>query len=227
MPSPLPGKYFVANEQECAGKTLTWLRDEVLWPDDALGSGPAPDNALQRMDALAATVPPGSNGVIFTPWLNGERTPVDDHTIRAGWHNLSLGNNRADMIRAVLEGVAFNSRWLMGVVEKFVGRPFPWLNFIGGGANSDLWCQIHADVMDREIRQVEHPIRANARGAALLASVALGHVSANDLGTKVAIAATYRPDPANRAIYDELFDEFTNLYKANKPIHRRLNAHRS
>jgi len=227
LPSPLPGKYFVANEQECAGKALTWLRDEVLWPDDALGGGPAPEDALHRMDALAATVPAGSNGVIFTPWLNGERTPVDDHTIRGGWHNLALGNNRSDMIRAVLEGVACNSRWLMGAVEKFVGKPFPWLNFIGGGANSDLWCQIHADVMNREIRQVEHPIRANARGAALLAALALGHIQAGELGAKVAIAATYRPNPENRALYDDLFEEFTNLYKANKPIHKRLNAHRS
>src|SRR5690606_9439242 len=137
--------------------------------------------ALARMDALAATSPPGSNGVLFTPWLNGERTPVDDHTIRAGWHHLSLGTTRADQVRAVLEGVAYNSRWLMGAVEKFVKRPFPWLHMIGGGANSDLWCQIHADVLGREIRQVADPIRANARGAALLAAVALGHVRPDQL----------------------------------------------
>ncbi len=225
LPSPLPGKYFVANEQECAGKCLTWLRDNVLWPDDSLGGGPAPDDALQQMDALAATVAPGSNGVIFTPWLNGERTPVDDHTIRAGWHNIALSTTRADLVRATLEGVAFNSRWLLGVVEKFCGRPFDGLNFIGGGANSDLWCQIHADVMDREIRQVAYPIRANARGAALLASVALGHATPADLSGKVPVAAVYTPNPANRQLYDELFGEFTKLYKANKAIHARLNRH--
>ena len=128
-------------------------------------------------------------------------------------------------VALVLEGVAYNDRWLHEAVEKFVGGRLDNIRIIGGGAQSDLWCQIHADVLDREIRQVEHPIRANARGAALLASVALGHVQANDLSTKVAIAATYRPNPANRAIYDELFDEFANIYKANKPIHKRLNAH--
>ncbi len=222
LPSPIPGKYFVANEQETAGKCLTWLRDQVLWPDDELGGGPAPDDALVRMDRLAATSPSGSNGVLFTPWLNGERTPVDDHTIRAGWHHLSLGTTRADQVRAVLEGVAYNSRWLMDAVEKFVRRPFPWLNFIGGGANSDLWCQIHADVLNREVRQVEDPIVANARGAALLAAVALGHVRADEIGRKVRVKHTYQPDQSTRALHDERFDHFRSLYKANKRVHRRL-----
>jgi len=226
LPAPLPGRYFVANEQECAGKALTWLRDNVIWPQDALGGGPPPDDALAQMDALAATVPAGSNGVIFTPWLNGERTPIDDHTIRAGWHQLGLGTNRADLVRSVLEGVALNSRWLLEAVEGFIKAPFGHLNFIGGGANSDLWCQIHADVMDREIRQVEHPIRANARGAALLAAVALGRLTPDEIGSLVPVKAVYRPDPANRVLYDSLFEEFRAIYKATKPIHRRLAAGR-
>ena len=80
--------------------------------------------------------------------------------------------------------------------------------------------------MDREIRQVAHPIRANARGAALLAAVALGHARPGDLSAKVPVAAVYRPNPANRDLYDELFGEFTKLYKANKAIHARLNRDR-
>jgi xylulokinase len=222
LPSPLPGRYFVADEQETAGACLNWLRDNVLYPSDALATAPPPEDVYQRIDRLAATAPPGSNGVIFTPWLNGERTPVDDHTIRAGWHHLSLGSTRADQVRAVLEGVAFNSRWLLDTVEKFVGRPFDGLNFIGGGANSDLWCQIHADIMNREIRQVEHPIRANARGAALLASLALGETTVGDLSRAVRITAKFSPNPAHRARYDAMYSEFKALYKANKAIHRRL-----
>lgn len=224
LPSPLPGKYFVADEQETAGACLNWLRDQVLWPQDQLETGAAPDDAFIRIDRLAASAPPGSNGVLFTPWLNGERTPVDDHTLRAAWMNLSLGSTRADQVRAVLEGVACNNRWLLGAVEKFVGRPFDGLNFIGGGANSDLWCQIHADVLNREIRQVEHPIRANARGAALLASVALGHCRVSELGGKVRVAATYQPDPANRAICDEMFAAFRSVHTQNRKMYRKLNA---
>ena len=163
LPSPLPGKYYVADEQEVAGASLNWLRDSIIFPDDALRQTTTPDDFFPLLDDVAATSPAGSNGVIFTPWLNGERTPVDDHRLRGGWHDLSLQTTRADLVRSVLEGVAYNSRWLLGCVEKFTGQPFPALNFIGGGAQSRLWCRIMADVLDRPIRQVEHPIRANVR----------------------------------------------------------------
>jgi xylulokinase len=227
LPSPLPGRYFVANEQETAGACMNWLRDNVLYSDDELRSEPAPEDVLARIDRVAATAAPGAGGVIFTPWLNGERTPVDDHTIRGGWHNLSLRTDRADLVRAVLEGVAFNSRWLLGAVEKFTGRPFPWLNVVGGGGNSAVWAQIHADVMDRPIRRIEHPIRANARGAALLAGVALGRVTVDELGAKVKVVEVHEPDPANRAVYDELFTAYRSIYRQNKGVHRKLNRHRS
>ena len=226
LPAPLPGRYFVADEQETAGACLNWLRDNVLYPEDEMGAGPAPGDVFARIDRVAAGSPPGANGVIFTPWLNGERTPVDDHTIRAGWHNVSLRTDRADMVRAVLEGVAFNSRWLLGCVERFCGRPFLWINVIGGGGQSELWAQIHADVLDRPIRRVANPIRANARGAALLAGVALGRVDVADLDTLVEVIAVHEPDPANRRRYDELYSVFRGIYKQNKGLHRRLNAHR-
>lgn len=224
LPSALPGRYFIANEHETAGECLDYVRDNVFYGDDALGTPPPPD-AYEQLGALAATAAPGSRKVIFTPWLNGERTPIDDHTIRAGWHNVSLAATRADLVRSVFEGVAYNSRWLLDVVEKFAKQPMDGLNFIGGGARSDLWCQIHADVLDREIRQVSEPQQANLRGAAFLAAVALGHAGADELAGKVRIDQTFRPNPANRAIYDELYGQFKALYKANKGIHAKLNAH--
>ena len=125
----------------------------------------------------AASVPVGSHGVLFTPWLNGERSPVDDHTIRGGFHNISLSSTRSDMVRAVFEGVALNSAWLLGAVEKYTKRPFPSLAFVGGGANSDLWSQIHADATGRTIRQIDDPVLANVRGAGLLTLLALGHLT--------------------------------------------------
>ena len=212
LPSPLPGKYYVADEQEVAGGCLEWLRDHALETGDD----------LRRLDEIAGAVAPGSNGVIFTPWLNGERTPVDDHTLRAGWSNLSLATTRAELVRSVLEGVAYNSRWLLATVEKFVDRPFPWLHFIGGGAQSELWCRIMADVLDREIRQVEHPIRANARGAALLAGIALGRIGVDDLARNVRVSATYTPDPANHAVYEDRYAEFRVLHKQTS---RRTKRH--
>lgn len=221
LPSALPGRYFIANEHETAGECIDHLIDHLLFPDDALGT-PRPDDPYAAVETLAASVPPGSNGVVYTPWLNGERTPVDDHTIRAGWHHVSLANNRADLVRAVYEGVAFNSRWLLEVVEKFSKHRMDGLNFIGGGARSELWCQIHADVLDREIRQMADPQQANARGAAMLAAVALGHATVADLASVAKVARTFHPDPANRSLYDARYEQFKALYRANKKIHAKL-----
>jgi xylulokinase len=161
--------------------------------------------------------------VLFTPWLNGERSPVDDHTVRGGFHNLSLSTTTDQMVRSVFEGVALNSRWLLEAVEKFAGRRLDTLAFVGGGANSDQWSQIHADVLGREIRQVADPVLANVRGAALLTLHALGRVSLDDIPAMVAIRRTYTPEVANAAEYDLLFEEFVTLYKQTKGIFKRLN----
>jgi xylulokinase len=127
------------------------------------------------------------------------------------------------MIRAVYEGVAYNNRWLMGYIEKFIRRPFPYLNFIGGGANSDVWCQILADVLDRKIRQVGDPITANARGAAFLASIALGYLTIDQVAERIPVKKEYLPDPSKRKAYDELYREFVEFYHRNKKMYRKLN----
>ena len=233
IPSGIPGRYLVADEHETGGACLTWLRDNVLFPDDALsapaGGGPAaaaPRDFFGTLNAVAASVPPGAHGVMFTPWLNGERSPVDDHTIRGGFHNLSLSSDRADMVRAVFEGVALNSAWLLGAVEKYCKRTFPSLAFVGGGANSDLWAQIHADAMGRTIRQIDEPVLANVRGAGLLTLVALGHLTVADIPGTVTVKATYEPDPVAGAVYAALLKEFVNFYEKTKGIHKRLNGGR-
>ena len=213
LPSAIPGRYFLANEHETAGACLLHLRDKLRLGAD-----------FDELNATAAEAPAGSHKLIYLPWLNGERTPVDDHTIRGGWSNLSLSHDKADLVRSVFEGVAYNSRWLLEVVEKFIKQEMPALNFIGGGALSDLWCQIHADVLDRTIRRVADPQHAGARGAAYVASLALGRSTPEELSRRVKIEREFTPNPANRAIYAELYGEFKKLYKATKPIHARLNA---
>jgi xylulokinase len=212
IPAALAGKYIVVNEHETAGACLTFLRDTLGLADN-----------FEAMNEMVDSVAPGSGRVLFTPWLNGERTPVDDHTIRGGFHNLSLSTSSAEMVRAVFEGVAFNSKWLLDAVERFAGRTFDSMAFIGGGANSDQWCQIHADVLGREIRQVEDPVLANVRGAALVTLLALGRISVDQIPTMVAVRRTFTPDPATAPVYDHLYKEFVTLYKQTKGIHKRLN----
>jgi xylulokinase len=223
LPSPLPGRYFAAAAQETAGLCFEYLRDHFLFADDGLGTGAVPEDFWARVEALASSAQPGSRGLIFTPWLYGERAPVADPTIRAGFHNLSLQTRRPELLRSIYEGVAFNTRWLMKYLERFVGARCEPIRFIGGGASSRLWCQIMADVLDREIHQVVDSRACNARGAALLASLGLGHLKVEDIPARVGIKERFVPTPVNRAVYDHQFEQFLALYRKNAPIHRRLN----
>jgi len=218
LPSAIPGRYLVINEQESAGACLTYLADNLGLGNDVSGG-----NVYEGFDRVAERVGVGNSGVIFTPWLNGERSPVDKHLLRAGFFNLSLETTQPDLIRAVFEGVAFNSRWLLGYVEKFAKHRMDDLRAVGGGANSAVWCQIHADVLDRTIRQVKDPILAGLRGVAFLAAVKLGHIQIADIPDLVEVAATYRPDPDRVAVYERLYREYLNLYRANRSIYARLN----
>ncbi|MDH4213415.1 MAG: FGGY-family carbohydrate kinase [Candidatus Thorarchaeota archaeon] len=221
VPSSIPGKYFVANEQETAGACLKFLRDNVFFGDDATRFNNP--EVYQEFDRIVEQVPAGSNGLIFTPWLYGERTPVEDHTIRGGLHNISLPVKREDIIRAVFEGVAYNSKWLFDLVEKFIKRKMDPVNMIGGGAQSDVWCQIYADVLNRTIRQVKDPIMANARGAAFIAAAGLGYCKFEDIPELVQYSNIFHPNPDNHELYRKLYHEFITLYKKNKAMYHRLN----
>lgn len=224
LPSAIPGRYFIANEQESAGACLNFLKNNLFFPEDELDTSKAPEDFYKRLDKVAAQSPPGSRGVIFTPWLNGERSPMEDHHLKGGFFNLSLEHKRCDMVRAVLEGVALNARWLLQYVEKMVKKEFAAINFIGGGAQSAFWCQIFADVFDRPIRQVKDPIVANSRGVAYLASVALGYLTFDEISEKIDIERTYMPNPHYRKLYSDLFKEFINIYTQNKAMYKRLNS---
>ena len=223
LPSAIPGKYFVANEQETAGACLNFLKNNIWCGDGRLTDGHQAD-MWAVLDEVAEKVPAGSNKVIFTPWLYGERTPVEDAFVRSCFFNQSLQTTREDLIRSVYEGVAYNSRWLLECVERFTKRRLDNIHMIGGGARSDVWCQIYADVLDRTIRRVKDPVQANLRGAALLASIALGYMTFTDIPERVEIAATFEPSSENRKIYDKLFAVFKKIYASNKAIYASLNS---
>jgi len=224
IPCAVPHRYLLTALQATAGGNLTFLRDNIIYhKDELLQEADVPD-IFKVLDQIADRVPAGSHDVMYTPWIWGERAPVEDRTLRAGLYNLSLNNTREDIIRAFLEGIAFNTRWLLSPVEKFLGRKVNSINIVGGGAQSDVWCQIFADVMNVEIKQVADPIYANARGAAWIAAVGLGEIKFSDISQLVQFKRTYKPQSQNRALYDEKFDIFKLIYKQMKDIHHRLNG---
>jgi xylulokinase len=223
VPCAIPGKYLMTVLQTTAGGNLTFLRDKILYhKDELLRDERAPD-VYQIMDRIAERVPAGSNGVVYAPWIFGERSPIEDRHVRASIFNLSLENSREDLIRAFLEGVALNTRWMLGPGERFLGRKLTSLNIVGGGAKSDIWCQIFADVLDINIRQVADPIQVNARGAAFIAAEALGYMQFEDAAQRVTIAREYAPRPEHRALYDRIFGEFVQYYRKTKQLYREMN----
>ncbi len=223
FPTAIPGRYQCINEQDLAGGCLSFLMDNVLFYENNHIPTIAPDEAYEALNRAARQIPPGSDKLIFTPWLNGERTPVDDTSLKGGFHNMSKTHTRDHMIRAVMEGVAYNTRWMLSFTEKYIGRRLSPINIIGGGAKSDLWCQIFADVLQRDIRQVNGPVHANARGAAFIALVGLGMIGFDDIPVLTSYENTYTPNPLNVPIYEALYKSFLRIYKANKAIYRHLN----
>ncbi|MCX7926181.1 MAG: FGGY-family carbohydrate kinase [Fimbriimonadales bacterium] len=213
LPAGIPGRYFIANEQEMAGACLNWLRD-LFWGEDA------PPDAYAQLDALAAQSPVGAGGLRFTPWLVGERTPVENPHIRGGFHGLSLQHGRSEMARAVLEGVALNARWLLEAVERLAGRRLNPLRLIGGGARSALWAQIVADALNRDIWQMAHPQMATVRGAGMLGAVAMGWTDWTHLERCAPVQAHFAPDPENTRRYDALYREFRVRYRVESRLSR-------
>jgi xylulokinase len=224
VPCAVPGRYLLTALQATAGGNLTYLRDKVIYnQDELLQEADVPD-IFKVLDRIAERVPAGANGVIYTPWIWGERAPVEDKALRAGLYNLSLQNSREDIIRAFLEGVALNTRWLLRPFEKFLGREVPAIHIVGGGAQSDIWCQIFADVLSVPMKQVREPLYANAVGAAWIGAVGLGEISFDQVQELIRFKRVYEPQAQNRQVYDERFQVFVEIYRQMKSIYQRLNG---
>jgi xylulokinase len=230
LPAALAGRYLLMNEQECAGACLTQLKDRILNGTKGAADGAGSANGAHSeslsfadLDALAAAAPPGSDKLLFLPWLYGERSPVEDHLLRGGFFNYSLRTTRAHLVRAVLEGIALNARWLAGYAERFAGRSFGPLRLVGGGAKSRLWCQIYADVLDRPVLLCDQPQLASLRGVAALAFGTLGEAPAEDFAERVQIVETLEPRRDLRELYDELYSAFVGYYSNNRRSLARLN----
>ena len=186
------GGYLVANNHDTGGRALEWAR--------TLARSRTPAR-LRRLTDLAAEVRARCAAGCCSPrgWpASGRRSTT---SARGGFHNLSLGTSQSQLVRAVLEGVAFNCRWLSEAVEPFVGRRLEVARVMGGGAGSDLWCRIHADVLGRTVERVADPVPANLRGAALLAGLALGDLAPDEVrslcaGRRGVRAPTRPPGPS-------------------------------
>jgi xylulokinase len=202
----VPGMWHLMGVMLSAAGSLRWYRDTL-----------APGVSFDDVVAPANGVPPGAEGLLFLPYLTGERTPHPDPLARGAFVGLTVRHTQPHMTRAVLEGVAFGLRDSMELIRS--AGPIGQVRVAGGGAKSTLWRQILADVMDVELVTV-NTTEGAAYGAALLAGVGGGHWS----DVAQACAATVRPVErtapiaANVPVYEQAYGHYRSLYPALRPL---------
>ena len=226
MPSAINGRYLFWSELANNGKVLESTLKNLIFAQDGFGTGAAPVDMYERASQVAADVPAGSGDVLFLPWFNGSFSPGEDQFMRGGFLNLSHKTSRAQLTRAVFEGLAMNWRWLRGPSEKLIGKKFEYWRLTGGGALSDVWCQIMADVVGIPMHRQADPRNSNVIGAGLLGFQRLGLVRLEDIPNMIKFDRIFEPDARNRQVYDHMFAQFMAGKDKIRPVFHALNKPR-
>lgn len=206
-----PGLWYLMGVVLSAGGAFAWYRDRLA--RDLAGS----DNADVLLNEEAAEVAPGADGVVFLPYLQGERTPHRDAAARAAFLGLSLAHTRAHLTRAVIEGICFALRDSVAILEELELSPGHLL-LTGGGARSPFLRRLQADVFGLPVRTVNRE-EGPAYGAALLAAVGAGAFPDLGAAARATLARSdlEQPDAAAHDAYRQPYERFRNAYSAAKP----------
>jgi ribulokinase len=209
-----------------AGAAVTWFRDHFCRDETQAATARGVD-VHDLLDAGAREIPAGAEGILFLPYLMGERSPVWDARASGAFVGLSLYHRREHLYRAVLEGVTFALRHNIEAGAKGAGALDPELIVVGGAARSDLWMQIVADVTGRRVLTIEQDVEA-AMGAALLAAYGVGLVGEDAVRRGwVTLAPRAAPRPGVTDRYDRMFDAYKALYPALKATMHGLHEQRA
>jgi xylulokinase len=208
----IPGRWHVMGVTQAAGLSLRWLRDR-------LGLSAEGDRAYEKLIAEAADVAPGSDGVLWAPYLMGERTPHLDPNVRGALMGLAASHTRGHIVRAVLEGVAFSLRDSFTIFSE-LALPVEKVRLGGGGARSPLWRQIQADVYGQAVETVVTEEGAGY-GAALLAGVGAGVWRSVDEACDAVVrgAQVTQPDPQAARAMTERYAEYRRVYPALREVY--------
>jgi xylulokinase len=216
----VPGLYCSQIIMYSAGVAYKWMRDQIV-----ISAGPGlkePDSgAFKKMDALAGDSPPGARGVLFLPYLRAGGAPHYDAEARGAFLGLSLAVTKADLLRAALEGVAFNIRIMVEGLEG--DSRFEQMRIIGGGAESPLWKQIFADVLQRNICTLSTRQESNTLGAAVVGGIGVGILSDfSDIERFNKVTEITVPDPAGSELYQRLLPVFMEAYRGVRDTNSAL-----
>jgi xylulokinase len=209
-PHIISGLYYTATGTNSCASAHRWMRDQFF-----------PGSSFDQMDRLAAGAPPGSEGILFHPYLQGERAPHWDPKLRADLLGLTIRHTGAHVARATYEGIAYSIKDALTAAER-LGMRYDTIRLIGGGARSDTWRQIMADVLGKEILV---PRNGDASfGAALVAGIGVGIFSGPEEAVKetIVLTAHHQPDPARQRVYNELFAIYQEAQRRLAELDHRL-----
>jgi len=212
----VPGRWHIMGVTQAAGLSLRWFRDTFAGTSDGDG--------YTRLADSAASVPPGAEGLLWTPYLMGERTPHLDPEARGALVGLTASHRSAHIVRAIMEGVAFSLKDTLSIFAE-LGVPVGAIRLGGGGARSPLWRQIQADVYARPVEIVAAEEGA-AYGAALLAGIGTGVWPSADAACDAVIQVADRitPQPLNSAKLQDFYALYRSLYPSLQPVFHGLHA---
>lgn len=219
----VPGKWHVMGVTQGAGLSLRWFRDE-LGASEAWYAGRVGADPYELILREAEKAPPGSAGLLFLPYLMGERTPHLDPQARGMWFGLTAGHSRAHLIRSILEGVAFSLRDSLEIFDE-LKIPVREIRASGGGSRSFLWRQIQADIFGREVVSLREA-EGSAFGAALLAGVSSEVYTSVEEAAREAIQVREQvlPHAGHARLYDRQYQVYRQLYPAVRKLSHQLAA---
>jgi xylulokinase len=223
-PSALKDRYLFTADTGNTGKVVDSFLTNLVYGQDGFSTSDKPEDVYTRLNNAAAQVPAGSDAILFLPWFNsGALAPTADRFLSGGFINLTNRTTRNHLARAMLEGIAYNWRWLKEAAESFSNYKFPFWHLTGGGAASDIWAQIMADVIGIPMHQQENPGNNTLLGIAFLAFNRVGLMSLDEIPNKVRIKRVFEPNLANREVYERMYAQFRKCTKQLKPIFHTLN----
>jgi len=216
-----PGWITPTGTMQTAGASYKWLRDKICWREveEAEKKGVDP---YAIMDSEAKEVEPGAGKLVFLPYLMGERAPWWNPNARGVFFGLTLAHERRNMIRAVLEGVAFNLRVILDSLEE-LGVGIESIRLIGGGAKGRLWRRIMTDIYGKRVLIPRYLMEATSLGAAIAAGVGARLYKDFSVAMKLnAVVDELNPDPSAHEKYEKLYRFFKKLYLTLEPLFNEL-----
>jgi xylulokinase len=227
------GNFNYFAEMETAGKCLEWVKDHLAL--DEIDIYLEKKNVVESQESIytnlydylmesISKIEPGAGGVIFTPWLHGNRCPFEDPNASGIFFNITLNTGKTELIRAVVEGICYHLRWMLECQEKKI-KTSETIRFVGGGALSPITGQILADITRHNIDITTNPQNVGSVGAAAIMGVSLGIIpNLKSIKEYVSVEQVFIPQLKAKAVYDRNFQVFKRLYKCNKKSFKDLHS---